>query len=148
MTLRDYRPSDFRRLCQIDRQCFEPGVAYSAADLRSIVHAAGAVTIVAENSRGQIVAFAVAQNEGRSRGRIVTLDVLAGYRGRGVGRRLMLHCEQRLREAGVRAARLETAVGNRKAQALYHSLGYTCIKRLGRYYATGEDAWVMEKRLV
>ncbi|HYM11440.1 MAG TPA: N-acetyltransferase [Bryobacterales bacterium] len=156
MTFRDYRPADFERLCEIDRCCFEPRVAYSAGEMRAILRHRRAVVIVAENSRGEVVAFVAAQRRAAGRARdgtgdaawIVTLDVLPRYRRRGVGRELMRRSEERLAAAGVRVAVLETAVSNRAAQALYESLGYTFVKRLPRYYASGEDGWRMEKRLV
>ncbi len=144
--LRDYRPSDFRRLCEIDHRCFPPGVAYSARDMWGFLGAPGAQAMVAENSKGEVVAFVLALRR-RKRGYIVTLDVLPRYRSRGLGRRLMLECEKRLRAAGVAQIQLETAVTNRPAQALYQSLGYTFVRRRPRYYATGEDAWLMEKTL-
>lgn len=147
MRFREYRPADFARLCEIDRLCFESRVAYSAREMRNILDAPGVNTVVAENRLGRIIAFAVMERDGR-RGRIVTLDVLPRYRRQGIGRELMRLCERRLWEAGARMMRLETAIGNRRAQALYRSLGYTCTKRIERYYANGEDAWVMEKQLV
>jgi ribosomal-protein-alanine N-acetyltransferase len=152
MTFRDYRPADFERLIEIDGRCFSPQVAYSAGEMRAILRHPQAVVIVAENRRGNIVAFVAAQSRAPGRSRehawIVTLDVLPRYRRRGLGHELMRRCEERLAAAGARNAFLETAVSNRAAQALYESLGYTLIKRLPRYYATGEDAWLMEKRLV
>ncbi len=146
-TLRDYRPADFARLCEIDRQCFPPRVAYSARDMAGFLRASGAHAIVAENSRGAIVAFVLTLAY-RKRGYIVTLDVLPRYRGHSLGRRLMLESEKRLAAAGAQQVQLETAVTNRAAQALYQSLGYTFVRRRRRYYADGEDAWLMEKTLV
>jgi len=34
MILRDYRPEDFAHLCEIDRLCFPPGIAYTAEEMR------------------------------------------------------------------------------------------------------------------
>ncbi len=144
--LRDYQPANFARLCEIDRQCFPRGVAYSAREMAGFLRAPGTHAIVAENSRGEAVAFVLAM-ENRKRGYIITLDVLPRYRGRGLGRRLMLEGEKRLAAAGARQIQLETAVTNRAAQMLYQSLGYTFVRRRRRYYANGEDAWLMEKRL-
>jgi ribosomal-protein-alanine N-acetyltransferase len=156
MTFRDYRPADFERLCEIDRRCFDPRLAYSTREMRAILRHPRAVVIVAENRRGEVVAFVAAQRRAPGRGRagagdlawIVTLDVLPRYRRRGGGRELMRRCEERLAARGARVAFLETAVSNHAAQALYESLGYTFVKRLPRYYASGEDGWLMEKPLV
>ena len=102
--------------------------------------------MVAENDHRRIVGFLLADCV-KACGHIITVDVLRGYRGRGLGRKLMLRCHQRLRQLNARVIRLETAVSNRRARSLYQSLGYTCLERARRYYADGQDAWVMEKKL-
>ena len=144
--LRDYQRADFARVCEIDRLCFEPGVAYSPAEMASILRRR-AVALVIEKAHDGIVGFLVAHKTGRNRAHIVTVDVLPGYRKQGIGRELILTCEEHLRAGGVKTVRLETAVSNKAAQALYESLGYTFVRRVARYYSNGEDAWVMEKHL-
>ncbi len=148
LRVRDYAPGDFRRLCEIDRLCFEPRVAYRVREMASLLRRAEGITLVAENTRREVVAFVSAHHQRQGKGHIVTLDVLPGYRGRGLGRRLMRLCERRLVAAGVRTLRLETSVHNRAAQALYRSLGYTFLRRVPRYYPNGEDGWILEKTLV
>ena len=106
----------------------------------------GALTIVAQTQRGGIAAFVLARRSGKQ-AHIVTLDVLPRWRRKGLGRRLMRRCENTLKAAGARMVQLETAAGNSGAQALYEGLGYTCVRRLPRYYPTGEDAWLMRKAL-
>jgi len=147
VTLRDYSPDDLEALCAIDRACFDPAVAYTRKEMAALLGRPAAVAIVAEAAPGRLAGFVAARKHANRTAHIITLDVLPAWRGRGLGRRLMLCCEERLRAAGVRKVRLETAVGNRRAQALYRSLGYTRIRCLRRYYATGENAWVMEKTL-
>jgi ribosomal protein S18 acetylase RimI-like enzyme len=145
VTFREYRSLDFRRLWEIDRLCFDVKVAYTRQEMRLMLDSPEAVAFVAESSRGEVIGFAVGEKVTRTIGRIITLDVLPGYRRRGAGRRLMALCERRLRIAGAEAVRLEVGVSNRRAQALYQELGYTFVKRIAGYYKTGEDAWVMEK---
>ena len=144
MQVRDYRPTDFHTLCLIDRQCFDRGTAYPAEEMAAVVERRGAVILVAENARGRVVAFVVGHKLRGGVGHIVTLDVLPRYRGRGLGRELMLDCEKRL---GAPHMRLEAAVGNRAAQKLYASLGYAVVGRRARYYPDGADAWLLEKTL-
>jgi ribosomal-protein-alanine N-acetyltransferase len=52
-----------------------------------------------------------------------------------------------MREHHVTRFRLEVAVGNSAAQALYRSFGYETVGRIAAYYPTGEDALVMQKQL-
>jgi ribosomal protein S18 acetylase RimI-like enzyme len=53
------------------------------------------------------------------------LGVTPGYRGSGIGRRLMLAAEKEVRGRGVEEVLLEVIDGNAPAFNLYHSLGYT-----------------------
>ena len=46
--LRDYEKRDFEHLFKLDRLCFDPGIAYSRAELASFIQQRRATTIVAE----------------------------------------------------------------------------------------------------
>ncbi len=48
MILRDYRPEDFARLCELDRICFPPGIAYTAEEMRFYIEDRRGFTLVAE----------------------------------------------------------------------------------------------------
>jgi ribosomal protein S18 acetylase RimI-like enzyme len=52
------------------------------------------------------------------------VGVVPAYRGRGLGRRLMLAGEEFSRQEGARTSILEVIEGNVKAHALYRKLGY------------------------
>lgn len=75
---------------------------------------------------------------------IATIAVHPGYRGRGIGGRLMEIAEER---SGMPRMRLSVRASNRAAQKLYQTRGYTQYDVWPRYYAGGEDAIVMEKLL-
>ncbi len=174
-TLRPYRATDFDRLWQIDQACFAPGVAYSQMELSGFVTRRNAITLVAERapagqhwelqpshpgkgsrdgaptpsnpSKDSIVGFAIAQPY-KKHGRILTLDILPEARRSGLGSKLMLACEERIRQRGCTEMYLETAVDNEAALKLYHRLGYRVLRTLpGYYHATGLDAFLMGKEL-
>ena len=69
-------------------------------------------------------------------------------RGCGLGTRLMLDCERRLREGGCKQVYLETAVDNEPAIRLYHKLEYRILRTLPHYYSSHAlDAYLMGKEL-
>ena len=74
---------------------------------------------------------------------IATVGVLPEYRGRGIGKALMLACEERL---SVPTIRLSVRISNRTAIELYERLGYRRVEEWARYYQDGEGALVMEKQ--
>jgi len=159
--LRPYRAADFDRLWEIDQQCFPEGIAYTQMELSGFIARRNAITVVAEHANGgedpnsakqrkqpgYIGGFAVAQPY-RKTGRIITLDVLPTARRHGLGSKLILACEDRLRERGCSEIYLETAVDNEAAIKLYHKMGYSILRTLpGYYHAHGLDAFLLGKKL-
>ncbi len=151
--LRQSEASDFRRLWQIDQQCFPPGIAYSQRELAYYMKMPGAFTIVAirqadtRTAKEHIVGFVVGQKLARALGHVVTIDVIAEVRRHGVGTLLMKECESRLAAAGCRAVYLETAVDNAGALRFYKQHGYSVLKTIPRYYMNSLDALMLGKNL-
>ncbi len=154
-TLRPYRAADFDRLWQIDQACFAPGIAYSQMELSGFITRRNAITLVAEHAANgdsnqgldSIVGFVIAQPY-RKHGRILTLDILPEARRSGLGSRLLLESEARLRQRGCTEVYLETAVDNEPALKLYHKHGYRILRTLpGYYHASGLDAFLLGKEL-
>jgi ribosomal-protein-alanine N-acetyltransferase len=142
LTIRRYTPADFMRLCEIDRICFPPSMAYSQAELRYYLAGRMAIGLVAGISL-RIAGFAVGRMEGRGLAHVITLDVLPEARRRGVGTALMdaLHAEFDL--LGMKAVMLEVSTENSGAQRFYERLGYRTANLLRGYYSGTGDAWLM-----
>lgn len=146
MRIRDFQPSDLLRLSEIDQACFPPGIAYSREELaRFITHRSSRTWVAEEN--GRIVGFVVAGRQPVRVGHIITIDILEGYRRRGVGSELMSVAENWARQARLELMYLETAEDNLAAQQFYEARGYRKVERVEQYYSTGLAAWVMVKRL-
>jgi ribosomal-protein-alanine N-acetyltransferase len=146
MLFRECRRSDFESMWELDQECFPPGISYSRSELRAFLSRTTAETIVVESDR-RIVAFVLGWRRSRAEGHVITLDVTASARRRGLGRRLMIELEARFRAAGVRRVQLETAATNAIAIGLYERLGYRKVAQLRGYYGPGLHAWRMEKTL-
>ncbi len=78
-------------------------------------------------------------------GWIASIGVHPELRRLGIGRRLLLACEQ---ELGTPRVRLTLRPSNLGALRLYLACGYVEVDRLERYYRNGEGAIVMEKVLM
>lgn len=142
--------SDYDALFQLDQQCFEPGIAYSRADLKAFLSLPLSISLLAESTSGALIGFIIAEvrRKGELRvGHIVTIDVDASMRRKGLGRALLFAAEKRLKEMGIGRVRLEVAVNNLGAQAFYKQEGYEGIGRIQGYYLNRIDAFVMEKAL-
>lgn len=79
---------------------------------------------------------------------ILNVAVDRAFRRRGLGRVLVEHVLQHGRAGGCDRAFLEVRTGNRGAIALYESLGFEVIGRRVKYYPDGEDALVMERKIL
>lgn len=152
--IRPYREADFAALHALDQQCFSPLIAYSKEELRHFLQAKDSFTLVAEETAAApavIAGFALAQVY-RARpvfqARLITMDVAPEFRRHRLASLLLAACEAELVQRHVRQFRLEVAVSNVAAQALYKSFGYEFVSRIARYYPTGEDALALQKRLL
>lgn len=142
--------ADFESLYELDQQCFEPGIAYSRADLIAFLSVPHCIALLAESTSGAMVGFIIAElrRKGEKRlGHVVTIDVRESMRRKGLGRALLFAVEKRLKELGIGRVRLEVAVNNAGAQAFYKREGYEGIGRIEGYYMGTLDAFVMEKNL-
>jgi ribosomal-protein-alanine N-acetyltransferase len=98
----------------------------------------------AEHEEWIIVAYSVCWQLGDEL-HVANIAVAPKFRRRGLGRRLLQHVLARAAERGMKSATLEVRSGNRAAQDLYVSFGFTVVGRRKRYYTKNrEDALLMQ----
>ena len=86
-------------------------------------------------------------DDGGRYGEIKRVFTVEERRGRGIARAIMSDLEARLRDEGIRVARLETGVRQPEALALYRRLGYVERVPFGQYREDQLSVF-MEKRLI
>ena len=148
-TLREYSPSDFDTLYEIDQVCYQRGIAYSRPMLRWYLNLRGAFCIVAESRAGgkpSPIGFIIAQAHAND-AYIITIDVLAAYRRSGIGTGLLQETEHRLEKMGVRRVELQTATNNEAGVAFWLRHGYRSSGVTRGYYLGCIDAYNMFKHL-
>lgn len=74
---------------------------------------------------------------------IATFAIHPDWRGRGLGKYLLLVALEKAIAAGARTVTLEVRVSNRVAQKLYSDVGFQRVGLYRSYYRDGEDAWTM-----
>ncbi|MCG7850546.1 MAG: GNAT family N-acetyltransferase [ANME-2 cluster archaeon] len=79
--------------------------------------------------------------------RIYSLTVGEGYRGKGIGTKLLEAAEKHAFRHGTEAVRLEVRC-NSDALRLYQKLGYTVVEKKLQYYGDGGDAFSMNKQIL
>jgi ribosomal protein S18 acetylase RimI-like enzyme len=148
-TLRDYSPSDFETLYEIDRACYVRGIAYSRRMLRRYLNQESALCTVAQTTGGAedaLLGFIIAHAQG-AEGYIVTIDVQEDHRRSGIGTALLQETERRLASAGVRYVGLQTATNNEAGVAFWKRHGYRSSGVSRGYYLGRIDAYEMFKEL-
>lgn len=100
--------------------------------------------IVCESREG-ISGFLLGVIERAYEARILILAVDERARGKGIGARLVKLFEERFGDRAIRRINLEVRLSNETAIRLYEKLGFEKRKVLPRYYADGEDAYLMTK---
>lgn len=144
-TVRPYNPADFALLHKLDQKCFPPGIAYSKTILRYFLAQPGAECLIAEED-GKIVAFILTE-ENPPLAHVITLDVDASQRRKGIGTKLLGESEANLAARGVRTMLLETATTNKAGVAFWKRHGYRIEAVLKNYYPGHLDAYEMRKPL-
>lgn len=74
---------------------------------------------------------------------IATIAVDDRYRRQGIGSFLLRIALNRAKTGGAKTATLEVRKGNQPAQSLYASFGFRIMGDRPRFYANGEDAYIM-----
>ena len=147
LVLRAGTPADIDLLYELDVRCFAPPFRFSRRTMAQLVRSARYLTLIAELS-GKLAGFLIGQFTKQDAAvYLATLDVDPGMRRAGVASQLMEELERLARERGAERVMLHVAVRNEAASAFYRSRGYVQTGCERDYYAPGEDAWELVKRV-
>jgi [ribosomal protein S18]-alanine N-acetyltransferase len=142
---------DLDAMFRLDQECFSAEFRFDRESIQMFAEEQGTVVRVAEKIGAEIVGFVIVHMECVAKGQkgyVVTLDVDAKYRGRGVARRLMDQAEAQIAAVGASSMELHVFTRNEGAILFYERLGYERIaERLGFYGKAGLDAFVYRKKL-
>ena len=138
---------DLNDCWRLDQRCFSDGEAYDRETIRYLLSHAQSVCHKIISPTDQMLAFVVGMIEPDGTGHVVALGVAPEHRRLGLGRRLMYEVEQGFLRRGISTVRLEVRTSNTVAQRLYLNLGYKIVRRMARYYTSGDDGYLMVKNL-
>jgi len=152
--LRKFAIDDLQSVMHINRVCLpENYTDFFFIDL----HRRFPETFVVAEGNGEVVGYIMCRIElGLSnfgfggvikKGHIVSVAVLPNYRRKGVGRALVTEAMEGMRLYNAKQCFLEVRVTNTQAIDLYNKMGFQVTRTIHGYYADGEDAYVMSKKL-
>jgi ribosomal-protein-alanine N-acetyltransferase len=143
MIIRRAEPGDLSRIVEIEGLCFPEETAFPPGMFAYLIRYATTLLALEDDIiAGFIIGFA---NGGT--GFIYTLDVHPDYRRKGTGSMLISALEKELSAMRAKRIRLEAALNNPPALALYRKAGYSERDMLRNYYGRGKHAVRMWKIL-
>ena len=96
--------------------------------------------------KAPVIGFVGMRVEG-DKGHISTLALRSEWRGNRLGELLFLAAMVQAMEDGAWSVALEVKISNQVAINLYTKYGFNAVSRLRKYYANGEDAYLMRAKL-
>jgi len=152
--LRKFEMQDLQKVMFINRVCLPEN--YTDYFFLDLYRRFPESFIVAEQN-GEIVGYIMCRielgfsNFGFSglikKGHIVSIAVLPEFRRKGIAKALINRAMEGMKLYKAKQCFLEVRVSNVPAVNLYKSLGFQITKTIHGYYADGEDAYVMSKKL-
>jgi ribosomal-protein-alanine N-acetyltransferase len=81
------------------------------------------------------------------KGHVVSIAVLPQHQRKGIGSALLQEAMRNMKHYKAKECYLEVRISNEAAISLYKKLGFRITRTLHGYYADGEAAYIMTKKL-
>lgn len=127
MKIRQFKPKDYRKFANVLKSV---GSLHNTESHKALMrtHRYNPDLILVAEDKGEIVGTVIGQGDGRI-GFVWSLAVLPKEQGKGIGKKLMLEIERRLKKIGCIGISLFTSLDRKKAVHMYKNLGYKHIKK-------------------
>ena len=143
VTLEDASIKCLTWLYEIEKECFGEE-AFTRNQIAQLITDYNSISLIAREE-GRIVGFIVGTiypDRKAFNGHILTVDVSASYRRKGIGKVLLQNIEVIFAKKGVLACVLEVREDNTAALGLYRKLGYKEVGRLTNYYGNANGIYL------
>lgn len=153
-TLRPFESSDLEQVLNINRMCLpENYTGFFFLDL----HRRFPETFLVAEDNGTVIGYIMCRIETglpnfkiigiTKKGHVISIAVLPQHQHQGVGRALIQEAMEAMLRYKAKECVLEVRASNTSAVNLYKKLEFEIIRTLHGYYADGEDAYLMAKKL-
>lgn len=152
--LRKFKLNDLQKVMEINRTCLPEN--YTDFFFVDLYRRFPETFIVAE-ANAEVVGYIMCRVEvglgslGLSglvkKGHVVSVAVTPEHRRKGIGEALVTSAMEAMRQYNAKQCYLEVRVTNEPAIELYKKLGFEITRTTHGYYADGEDAHAMSKKL-
>jgi len=153
-TLRRFQPVDLEKVVHINQVCLPEN--YSNYFFMDLYQHYPETFIVAEIN-SELVGYTMCRIETglpdfgllgiTKRGHVISIAVLPEHQRKGIGQALMQEAMLRMRTYKAKECYLEVRASNTPAINMYKKLGFETSRTVHGYYADGEDAAMMTRKL-
>ena len=152
-TLRRFNSSDLDRVMHINRVCLPEN--YSTFFFLDL-HKRFPETFLVAEEKGEVLGYVMCRVETRlpsfgigvrKKGHVISIAVLPEYQRQGVGYALMEEAMRSMVLYDAKECFLEVRASNTPGVGLYKKMGFEIRRTLRGYYADGEDAYMMARKL-
>ncbi len=153
-TLRRFEPSDLEQVIHINRECLPEN--YTSSFFMNLYHRFPETFIVAEEN-GNLKGYILCRIEtgipsfkllGITRkGHVISIAVLPEHQREGIGSALIREAMKTMLNYKAKECYLEVRASNVPAVKLYRKMGFEITRTVRGYYADGEAAHVMARKL-
>jgi len=153
-TLRPFKPSDLEQVMRINRMCLPEN--YTSFFFMDLYQRFPETFIVAEEN-GDVVGYIMCRTETGTpsfkllgitrKGHVISIAVLPEHQREGIGQELMREAMEAMVNYKAKECYLEVRTTNVSAVNLYRKMGFEVARTMRGYYADGEDAYVMARKL-
>lgn len=153
-TLRRFEPSDLEWVMRINRVCLPEN--YTTFFFMNLYQRFPETFIVAEEN-GEVVGYIMCRIETgipslkplgiKRKGHVISVAVLPEHQREGVGYALMREVMQAMVNYKAKECYLEVRASNVAAVNLYRKMGFEVARTIRGYYADGEAAYVLARKL-
>jgi len=155
--LRKFEPKDLYQVMSINQRCLPEN--YTESFFMSLYKNFPETFIVAEKD-GEIVGYIMCRIESglssisftplslSRKGHIISIAVLPEHRRKGLGHALIEKALETMAKLyNAKSCYLEVRVSNEPAISLYKKAGFEVQRTIRGYYADGENAYIMSKKI-
>jgi len=154
VTLRRFQPQDLQQVMHINQICLpENYTNYFFMEL----HERFPETFIVAEQNNQVIGYIMCRIETglpdfgllgiAKRGHVISIAVLPEHQRQGIGVALMERAMQGMKLYKVKECFLEVRVSNKPALNLYAKLKFENERIMHGYYADGEGAYIMSRKL-
>ncbi len=153
-SLRRFRPDDLEKVMHINQVCLPEN--YSTYFFMEL-HERYPETFIVAEAAGEVAGYIMCRIETglpdfgllgiTKRGHVISVAVLPEYQRKGIGEALMREAMAAMRRYKAKDCYLEVRVSNTSAIGMYKKLNFETSRVVHGYYADGEDAAIMTRKL-